>query len=74
MEVVITAEIGLQRTKNILQAVNHTITVRGCLRTTMLLRMKSMFASLGSENDFKPTEFIVTLINIIVLEPATLGN
>jgi len=38
----------------------------------MLLRMKSMFASLRNENNFKSTEFIVVLIIIIILVAAAL--
>jgi len=38
----------------------------------MLLRMKSMFANLRSENDYKSTEFIVVLIIIFVLVVAAL--
>ncbi len=38
----------------------------------MLLRMKSMFSNLRSENDFKSTEFLVVLLIIIVLVIAAL--
>ncbi len=42
------------------------------MQTIMLLRMKSMFSNLRSENDFKSTEFIVVLIIIFVLVVAAL--